>query len=960
MKKSYFFILLVQIIFTIPQLVAQTGIIKGVITDANEGSTLPGATIYIEGTTIGTVTDVDGVYLLNNVPVGNQNLVISFLGFETKTVSIDMQAGQTVEVNEVLGEGVILGEEVIVTGQLLGQAKAINRQLNSESIANIVSADKIQELPDVNAAEAIARLPGVAINRSGGEGQKVVIRGMEPKFAAITVNGVRLPASSATDRSVDLSLLSPEMLDGIEVFKSPLPNMDAEAIGGTVNLSLRRAPKELKLLAKALGGYNELNDDLGDYKFVLQGSKRFLNDRLGVVAQGSIERFNRGGDIIANSWSQGRTDPETGVTEILGNSLTFEDRDEKRKRWNGSLNLDYDLGEGHKLGFFGLYSKTQRNRFQMSNLYRPNEPDITYRGRGIDNDLTLYTGSLSGEHSIGKILLDWSLSSSKTEGSTPYDFTMQFTDNADSFDNGLDATGHPKTFFDAAQPNIDEAFLRRNNLQATNTLEETKTGIINLRLPLKITDKIGGYFKFGGKYYEADRERKRTLRSENFYYLGGAVTSDAAAEFGAPLIRSASNGSLLSIQNFLGDADRIAFQLEDGTPSDFTATLDPDLVRNWQMLQEPIFKNDRSALVDNYTLTETVTAGYVMMKLNFGKKLSVIPGFRYEYSDNEYNSGISSINGQYGANGFFEDTTAIVQYGEFLPHLHLKFQPLDWFDIRASYSNTLARPDYTYIVPRAQINNTSTFITAGNQNLRHSRSENYDLFLSAYKGGFGLLSVGGFYKSINDVFIPRTIQLASPELAAENGWPNNSGYELRSYANLDDSKVYGYEIDLQTNLNFLPGIFKGFVFNVNYARLYSETKVFFLTSETVLIRPFPPLFETTYISNERLVSMPSQAPHIFNMSVGYDYKKFSARVSGSYQGTKASSYSLNKDFDRFDLGFWRWDASVKQRFGNNWSAFLNINNFTNQQDINFIRSESFLSQIETYGMTGTIGIQYKL
>ena len=960
MKKKSQLLILSFLIFGVSQLLGQTGVIKGVITDAVEGSTLPGATVLIEGTTIGTVTDVDGVYALNGIPIGNQMVSISFLGFETKTVAIEMKAGQTIEINEVLGTAAILGEEVIITGQLLGQAKAINRQLNSESIANIVSADKIQELPDVNAAEAIARLPGVAINRSGGEGQKVVIRGMEPKFAAITVNGVRLPASSATDRSVDLSLLSPEMLDGIEVFKSPLPDMDAESLGGTVNLSLRRAPKEFKLLAKALGGYNELNEYLGDYKFVLQGSKRFMDDRLGVVAQGSIERFNRGGDIITNSWSQGRTDPETGITEIFGNSLTFEDRDEQRKRWNGSLNLDYDLGDGHKLGFFGLFSKTQRNRFNMSNLYQPNEPGITYRGRGIDNDLTLYTGSFSGEHSLGKLFLDWSLSGSKTEGSTPYDFTMQFTDNADAFDVDLNAVGHPQTYFEAANPNIDEAFLRRNNLQATNTLEETRTAIINLKLPIKLTDGIGGYLKFGGKYYEADRERERTLRAENFYYLGGRVTADAADAFGSPLERTNSNNSLLSIKNFLGEADRILFQLADGTPSNFSATLDPDLVRNWQRLQEPIFNNDRSALVDNYTLTETITAGYAMLKLNFGKKLSVIPGFRYEYSDNEYNSGFSSINGQYGANGFIVDTTAIVQYGEFLPHVHLKFQPLDWFDIRASYSNTLARPDYTYITPRAQINNTSTFIIAGNQNLRHTRSENYDLFLSAYKGGFGLLSVGGFYKSINDVFIPRTIQLADPELAAANGWPNNSGYELRSYANLDDSKVYGYEIDLQTNLNFLPGIFKGFVFNLNYARLYSETKVFFLTSETVLIRPFPPLFETTYTSNERLVTMPSQAPHIFNMSIGYDYKKFSARVSGSYQGTKARSYSLNKDFDRFDKGFWRWDASVKQRFGNNWSAFLNINNFTNQQDIAFIRNENFVSNIETYGMTGTIGIQYKL
>ena len=601
MKKKLLLLAFVLLSICIAQSFGQSGIIKGVITDANEGSTLPGATIYIEGTTIGTVTDVDGVYVLTGVPIGNQIISISFLGFETKTVTIDMKDGQTIEINEALGEGAIMGEEVIVTGQLLGQAKAINRQLNSESIANIVSADKIQELPDVNAAEAISRLPGVAINRSGGEGQKVVIRGLEPKFAAITVNGVRLPANSSTDRSVDLSLLSPELLDGIEVFKSPLPDMDAESIGGTVNLNLRRAPKELKVLAKVLGGYNELNDDYGDYKAVLQGSKRFLNDRLGIVAQGSIERFNRGGDIIGYSWSQGRTDPETEITEILGNALDLEDRQEKRRRLNGSVNLDYDLGEGHKLGFFGLYSKTNRDQFIMSNIYDPSEPVIGYQGRGIDNELDLRTGSLSGEHAIGKLFVDWSLSASKTEGSTPYDFTIRFDNSTSPFDPALNADGHPRDFLAAAQPNLPEAFLRRNNLQATNTLEETRTAIVNLKIPLKLSDNIGGYFKFGGRYFQADRSRTRTLRSEIFYYLGGQITRDAATQFGADLTRLPTNPSLISIQNFLGDADRVAFELEDGTPNDFSATLDPDFIRNWATIQNPIFKDDRTAIVDNYS-----------------------------------------------------------------------------------------------------------------------------------------------------------------------------------------------------------------------------------------------------------------------------------------------------------------------------------------------------------------------
>ncbi|MFM7092231.1 MAG: carboxypeptidase-like regulatory domain-containing protein, partial [Bacteroidota bacterium] len=274
---------------------SQSNLVKGKVLDAEMNSPLPGANVFLKGNaTIGATTDLDGNFIIK-IPAGDQILIFSYLGFKDLEKEIKGENDENGSLLIKMESDAVMGQEVVITGQLLGQAKAINQQLSAESIANIVSSDRIQELPDVNAAEAIARLPGVAINRSGGEGTKIVIRGLEPKFNAITVNGVRMPANSANDRSVDLSLISPEMLDGIEVFKSPLPDMDGEAVGGTVNLKLRKAPAGLKMLGKLLGGYNDLNNDLRDYKGVFQISDRVLNKNLGIVAQGSAERFNRGG-----------------------------------------------------------------------------------------------------------------------------------------------------------------------------------------------------------------------------------------------------------------------------------------------------------------------------------------------------------------------------------------------------------------------------------------------------------------------------------------------------------------------------------------------------------------------------------------------------------------------------------------------------------------------------------------
>ena len=134
-----------------------------------------------------------------------------------------------------------MGEEVIVTAMMRGQRAAINSQLNAGGIVNVVSEEQIQELPDANAAEALGRLPGISLKRSGGEAQSVVLRGLNEKFSQIQLDGVPIPPTSAGSRGVDLSLFSINSLAGIEVTKALTPDMDADAIAGSVNLVTRKA-----------------------------------------------------------------------------------------------------------------------------------------------------------------------------------------------------------------------------------------------------------------------------------------------------------------------------------------------------------------------------------------------------------------------------------------------------------------------------------------------------------------------------------------------------------------------------------------------------------------------------------------------------------------------------------------------------------------------------------------------
>lgn len=950
------------------QLFGQAGSIRGQVIGEGESEGLPGATIRITGTSQGVVTDINGNFILTNVPVGEMEIEVSYVGYELKKQTIDVRPGDNNLESLVMTQGITLGE-VMVSAQVHGQQTAIQEQRASDAIVNIVSADKIQELPDVNAAEAIARLPGVAINRSGGEGQKVVIRGMAPKFAAITLNGVRMPSNDPSDRSSDLSIISPELLSGIEVFKSPLPDMDAESTAGTVNLRLRQAPKGFRLLAKGLGGYNQLNSDYGDYKGLLQVSNRAFKNKLGFVAQSSVERFNRSGSLIDYDWTYpGQSDDGIPDT-IIGTRFTLRQQQEIRRRFNSSLSLDYKLKEGHKLAFYGLFTRTTRDR-TLSNVeldYSGNE--INYTSNDIENGLDLFSGSLSGEHPVGKGLIDWSIGRSTTIGETPYSLFSEFSQEPGATSNFPPGLGHPRIYLDSVRLS-DVERLYVNDFSESQTRENSSTYLINVQRPIKISSSLRLNLKIGAKYYGIERSRSQNVIGERLYGIGSGVqpSVDAYQErYGEDLILS-SDGQRIRLENFIQDEFRPQVILENGDKYTIARTPDPDLMRKWYRAVNHLWKpNGVGFPDDNYDLRENIYAVYAMVKVNIGDDLLIIPGVRYENSDNQYNGVVSpqadeTRDGSEQAFAAIRDTTANVNYQNFFPHLHFKYTPLDWLEVRASYASTIARPDFTRLIPRLEIRQNNATISAGNSGLKPMITNNYDVSVGFFKQGIGYLTVGAFYKDIDNFFTSQTFPITSAGEGEPFGIDGRSGFKLSTHVNLKESKVYGLEFDVQSNLAALPAPWNGVVVNLNFAKLYSETTIFFL--ETISrFQPGSTIPVVESFLRERRVGLISQAPGIMRASLGYDYKGFSFRVSTAYQATKVRQYSLGvQQYDRYDLAFWRVDAVVKQKIGERWSAFLNLNNLSNQQDI-ITRSKSdktYIDEIETFGPTYQLGIQFSM
>ena len=456
-----------------------TGQVVGVVYDASTNEGLPSANIRIEGTGLGTTTDLEGTYRLRSVPVGEQTFVYSYIGYQTQRVEITVKRDSTAERDVKLKMVALKGDEIVVTAQLQGQAAAINQQISSNTIVNVVSSEKISELPDQNAAESVGRLPGVAVQRDAGEGTKVVVRGLSPKFSSITVNGERIPSTDPNDRSVDLSMISPEALAGIEVFKALTPDRDGDAVGGTVNLVTRHAPEGVHLGANLQSGYNSHQGEYGQFKFSGSGSRRFHDDRIGVLVSGNWQRANRSSDLLNASYNFVREAREGEESAVIGvNNLNLGDRLETRDRFGAGLTLDSDVGDG-RVVFNGFWSETRRDELRRRKRYRLGAARTEYEVRDREINSRLLTNSLNGGHAIGTLEIDWRASFSKSTQWMPFSHTGQFRELA-AHKADMDENSGPDAIPAGAKSLLEATFFKNGWYQELDVQDRDLTALVDL------------------------------------------------------------------------------------------------------------------------------------------------------------------------------------------------------------------------------------------------------------------------------------------------------------------------------------------------------------------------------------------------------------------------------------------------------------------------------------------------
>jgi TonB-dependent receptor len=965
--------------------VAASSTIQGVVRDSQTGDALPGANVTLVKTSLGASTDVDGRFTIRDVPPGSYTLRATYVGYKSKDVSIQVNEGQTLKQDFKLVSVGVEGEEVVVTAQAAGQKEAINQQLSSMPIVNIVSRARIQELPDANAAESVSRLPGVSLIRTGGEGSQVVIRGLSPQYNQVTVEGVELPSNVTSqnvisggggtlestgnavgDRGEDLSMISSSMLNGIEVTKAITPDMDATLIGGVVNFGLRKAQKTA-LGAEGLeatsapmvelrmqGGYTKLKKSYDNYRVVGSVEKRFFdNQSLGVFIQGSDEKRN----LSSNNLNAGYTlydkaHGDAGYPEITG--LTLNDAFRKRERYGATVVLDYqhDRGEIALMNFGSLQTTQEITRGE--NLY-PRSNELYYYANEANNKLRVVSNLLSVKHDFSFFRVDLKLSHSYSESTNPEDMSFNFRQAPAGLANLGDYTQiDPKTLDSKVVHDQTIAGQMSLNTSGATSNERTIQGSLDLIKDIALGTEVSSRIKIGGMFQHRTREYDYDAAGGAQYYSGGSNVLNAWRGTYPWLVMS-QGGYGLGLINFTNDS----YQYGEFLNGDYTLAYPMNVNLMWALL--PIAKatsslegyqvNKVASVVNDYNGYENKSAAYAMVSLDFGPTISVVPGFRYQNLETQYTAKRGTVvpGGLQGG-----DTTVSHSHGFFLPMVHARYRPFEWLQFHFAYTQTLNYPDYSTLTPRYLV--SQGVIDYNNHSITPAVSENLDLVVSFVNNEIGLLSFNGFKKKIKDlVFFSHTY---TTDLSKYPELPQGGHtlWTLNTYVNNPRAiDLYGVELEWQTHFWYLPKPFDGLVLNVNYTHIFSEagypkTNVYsFYDDEGNLTQT---VVDTFY--NTRMLNQPND---VANVAVGYDLGGFSLRLSMLYIDNvfKQPDFWLQQRV--LSDKFIRWDLSVKQNlpwFG--MQVYLNIGNITGEDDVNINAKNLYPASSQRYGMSADLGL----
>ena len=903
--------ILAAILLTAWSALAQAGRggISGRVADS-AGAVLRAARVEVYPGGQVAITDDQGQYAVGDLAPGEYGVTVTYAGFAPFKANTQIVAGQTARVDATLKVATTTEEVLVTAPRGRGEAEAINRTLESDNILQVLPVEVITSLPNTNIADALGRMPSVTLERDEGEGKYVQIRGLEPRLANVTIDGVNVPSPESGVRQIKLDVIPANLVDSVEINKTLSASQDGDAVAGSVNLVTKTAGEKATLYLNGIGGYTPITGGRSLYEVDGTLGKRFgERRRLGVIFGASYDWNGRGIDdvepvptaIQCDSGPTGCVNPSSSAP-FFSTYSTQDWREYRyyRTRYGFTGAVDYKLGD-----VSGVYVRFLYSHFDNFGDRWVYTPTVNSTSDAQGNQLT------SG----------W-LTPGLTDTNASMSFNAQIRRPVEVIGSLVAGGKHAWNRWVLAY----DASVARSSSEDHGYSTASFNGPGNLQFAIDTSNPHTPKFIPTGGYGAVFNPTMYTLQNLD---VGQTYSPQLNVQGSFSVARNYELGGHFSTFEF-GAKVRNAHKFEDARDPVFDSVNTPDMTgflgtftnsnyydKNYKLgptvdygkvrsyfnshgadpnfFTQDVASSAQNSFPNNYDLVERIAAGYVMNSIDLGR-VRVQTGVRFEgTSENVLGYQVLfDSNGNLCGPG---DTDPVCQgatnpvlpvrrtpsYLDALPSVQLRFRLPHDAAIRASYGRGISRPNYGDLPPTFSAQGNNNQVDIGNPSLKPSRANNYDLLYEQSLKPLGLLQGGFFFKQLSNPIYESVKTQLTPDNAAGFGVSPTSiyvsnGWNLARPLNGKSATVYGFEINYQQHLSFLPGALGGLGLAANYGYTHSSTKGVPLRTDTPALQ--------------------RQAPNTWNISPTYDRWRVSARLGISHNDANIFSYNyqnLNPD-----------------------------------------------------------------
>jgi outer membrane receptor for ferrienterochelin and colicin len=880
------------------------GTIRGTIYDEGTGETVPFVNILVVETQTGTTTDLDGAYSLS-LNEGSYSIEFSFLGYSTLTVSeVVVKNGEVALLDVNLKEESEVLEEIVVTATQVRNTEAalLTIQRKSPNLLDGISSQTFKKIGDSDAASAISRVTGVSVQG----GKYVFVRGLGDRYTKSILNGMDIPGLDPDRNTLQMDIFPTNLIDNIIVVKSFTPDLPGDFTGGVVDIITKDFPEVKSGNISAGIGYNPSmhfksqaltypgspTDALG-----FDSGDRDLPFYKGIIIPAPAERsseLTRITGLFSNNWAAQRQSnrPDLNFSFSGGNQIN---KSKVNLGYNYALNYrntnDYFNDVEYNIFLKPASTETfslDANRIQKGELASNNVlltamvgGALKYKNHKVSLSLLRIN---NGESKAGFFNQESFISAVNTIQRDNLEYSERSISNAllkgrHVFDDGgleVDWKLSP-TYSAIADKDVRAAPFRTETTDGVTTYAiEPSEGAAPIRIYRDLQE-----VNYSGK---VDVTKNLSLNGK-----------DAKIKVGVSEVLKNRDYSILNYQFDIQRADNITFT------GDANEILQPSNI--WTPETRTgvyVFGNPEPA--NTFEATQSTLGTYLMAELPLSDKLKFIGGVRAENFIHKYT-------GQNNTGSVVYNDEELLNNWSFLPGANFVYAVDDMTNLRASFSQTVARPSFKEL-SLAQIYDAITdrfFI--GNSQLVQTDIRNYDLRIEKYMSGGQMIALSGFYKGFEN---PIEV-VAFSDAAPEDVTPRNVG----------NAKVFGIELEIRKNLGFVAPSLSPLTIGTNITVVNSSVEM-----DQSAGGEYESRLRSARVGEEitNTRQMQGQSPYIVNAFLGYTLPEsgIEANLSYNVQGKRLAVVGIASNPDVYEQPFHSMNLKVSKSMGQDGRTSISI------------------------------------